>query len=103
MEVLCRRPSVFAEGGVYPIHHLACCFLPLRMDSPLLRSTKRLVRHCRSRAYFQNGSWTENAEAATNFSTIEEVAQACVNHGLKDVELVLQFEHKVGELTFPIR
>ncbi len=73
------------------------------MDSWLLRSPKRLVRHRRSRAYFQNGRWTEDADAATNFASIEEVAQACVEHKLEDVELVLRFQEKIPELALPIR
>jgi hypothetical protein len=73
------------------------------MQDRIVKSTARLVRHRRSRAYFQDGRWTENPEAATNFPNIEEVVQACLKHRLSDVELVMRFENKLPELAFPIK
>lgn len=73
------------------------------MDNWKLKSTARLVRHRRSRAYFENGRWTENAERATNFPNLEEVAQVCLKYQLTDVELVMRFEGKFPELAYPIK
>ncbi len=73
------------------------------MDNWMVKSTKRLLRHRRSRAFFQNGSWTEDPQAATNFPSVEEVARACITHQLSEMELVLQFEDKLPELSFPIK
>lgn len=73
------------------------------MDTWQVKSTARLVRHRRSRAYFKNGRWTENAEAATNFPSIQQVAEACLKYQLTDVELVMRFESKFPELAFPIK
>ena len=73
------------------------------MDNWQVKSTARLVRHRRSRAYFENGRWTESAEAATNFPSIQQVAEACQKYQLTDVELVMRFESKLPELAFPIK
>jgi len=73
------------------------------MDNWTVKSTAHLVRHRRSRAYFQNGRWTESTEAATNFPNIQEVVQACLKYQLTDVELVMRFESKLPELAFPIK
>ena len=73
------------------------------MDYWTLKSTARLLRHRRSRAYFENGRWTENAEAATNFADLRQVVDACLKYQLSDVELVMRFESKLPELAIPIK
>ncbi|HEY5912784.1 MAG TPA: hypothetical protein VJA21_19460 [Verrucomicrobiae bacterium] len=73
------------------------------MDNWIVKSTARLVRHRRSRAYFENGRWTENPARATNFPNLQEVVAACVKYQLADVELVMRFESKIPELSFPIK
>ncbi len=73
------------------------------MDNWIVKSTARLLRHRRSRAYFEDGRWTEDAETATNFPDIGQVAEACLKYQLSDVELVMRFESKLPELAFPIK
>lgn len=73
------------------------------MDNWKVKSTARMVRHRRSRAYFNDGKWTEKVESATNFANIEDVVEACQKYQLTDVELVMRFESKLPELTFPIK
>lgn len=73
------------------------------MDNWQVKSTARLVRHRRSRAYFKDGRWTEKAESATNFGDIQDVVEACLRYQLTDVELVMRFESKLPELAFPIK
>jgi hypothetical protein len=67
-----------------------------------VKSTRRLVRHRRLGTYFRDGGWTGNLEEARSFSTIEEVAETCRRHQLKEVELVLRFDAGIPELAFPI-
>ena len=51
---------------------------------------KRLLRRRISQQYFNGCGWTADPEEAKNFSDIIEVAQACTQHGLSGVEVVLR-------------
>jgi hypothetical protein len=64
---------------------------------------RRLLRCRRSRAYFSDGKWTDNPSEARHFGSAREVAEACIRHALKDVELVLQFTGHTKELCVPVR
>ena len=75
------------------------------LDRPLLeQGIKRVLRHRESKAYFKCGGWTRNAEEADNFSDVVQVAEACVQYGLSDVELALRYEAATGDVfCTPIR
>lgn len=51
---------------------------------------KRLLRDRESQAYFKDGAWTRNADEASSFSDVVEVAETCAQYGLKNVELALR-------------
>ena len=55
-------------------------------------SVKRLLRHRESRAYFCAGQWTRDPAEAESFSDAVEVAEACVQYGLSDVEMALRLQ-----------
>ena len=74
--------------GVY------CC-----MASLDTRTAKRVLRHRRSRAYFKEGAWTEHIDEATEFPNVRQIAETCVRHHLRDVDLILSSEAGFMELT----
>jgi hypothetical protein len=50
-----------------------------------------LLRHRATRHYFKNGSgWTADPLEATVFVDCLDALQACIRHGLTDVELALR-------------
>jgi hypothetical protein len=53
---------------------------------------KRLLRRRISQQYFNGCGWTTNPDEAKSFSDIIEVAEACTQHGLTGVEVVLRVE-----------
>ncbi len=62
-----------------------------------------LIRHRRSGAYFEDGKWTSNPRQATDFFDLREVAEACVRHNLKEVELVFRNGSELGDIVVPLR
>ncbi len=64
----------------------------------------RLLRCTRTNRYFSGGGWTEHLESAKVFNDVMEVARACVQHGLAEVELVLRAGAGNAELfATPVR
>ena len=63
------------------------------------RTAKRVLRHRRSRAYFKEGAWTADIDEATEFPNVRQVAETCVRHQLREVDLVLSSEAGFLELT----
>ena len=61
-------------------------------DFGTVTRVKRLLRHRESRAYFCNGQWTGNPEEADNFCDVVQMAEACVQYGLSDVEMALRLQ-----------
>jgi hypothetical protein len=53
---------------------------------------KRVLRHRESKAYFKHGSWTHSPQDADSFDDVVQVAKACIQYGLNDVEVALRFE-----------
>jgi hypothetical protein len=58
----------------------------------------RLLRCRRTKRYLAEKGWTEDLESAKVFCDVMEAAQACVRHGLVDVELVLRANGGSAEL-----
>jgi hypothetical protein len=56
------------------------------------KPVRRFLRHRASRAYFKDGSWTQNPAEANSFSDVLEVAQTCARYGLSDVEIAIRYE-----------
>jgi hypothetical protein len=71
-----------------------------RTTTDLVEETavKRLLRHRGSRSYFKHGGWTANPAEADSFSDVVEVAQVCVQYGLRDVELALRYSAGASDL-----
>jgi hypothetical protein len=64
----------------------------------------RLLRCKRTNRYFARKGWTEDLDSAMVFSDVMEAAQACVRHGLVDVELVVRANDGGGALfAAPVR
>lgn len=64
---------------------------------------KRLLRHGRTGKFFRgNGRWTRRADRAFNFPHLMHVVHTCLLHGLKDVELVMQFDGQARAVTLPL-
>ncbi len=64
---------------------------------------KRLLRHGRTGKFFRgNGRWTKRADRAFNFPHLMHVVHTCLLHGLKDAELVLDFEGRAPSVTLPL-
>jgi hypothetical protein len=66
------------------------------------RPAKRVLRHRRSRAYFKEGAWTADIDEATEFPNVRRIAETCVAHQLRGVDLVLSSESGFTELTIRI-
>ncbi len=65
---------------------------------------KRLLRNGRTGKFFRaNGRWTKRVDRALNFPHLMHVVHTCLLHGLKDVELVLQFEGQTREMSLPLK
>lgn len=65
---------------------------------------KRLLRHGRTGKFFRgNGRWTKRIDRALDFPHLMHVVHTCLLLGLKDVELVLQFEGKKRMLALPVK
>jgi len=63
---------------------------------------KRLVRHARTGKFLcGNGRWTKRIDRALDFPHVMHVVHTCLLHGLRDVELVLDFGNKVK--TVPLK
>ena len=52
----------------------------------------RFLRHRGSRAYFKDGTWTQDPAEANSFSDVLEVAQTCTRYGLSDVEIAIRYD-----------
>ncbi len=50
----------------------------------------RLLRCRKTRRYFRDDGWTEDATEALTFCDEMEAVRACIENGLNDVELVLR-------------
>jgi hypothetical protein len=65
-----------------------------------------LIQNAKTREFFYNGSWTLDSSWAEEFPDSIKALAACLRHGLRDVELVLQFGLEAGhpyhlQLTLP--
>ena len=69
------------------------------MASLDLRTSKRVLRHRRSRVYFKAGAWTRNIEEATEFPNARQVAETCVRYQLQEVDLVVSSGAGFMEIT----
>jgi hypothetical protein len=54
------------------------------------RTIRRLVRHRATRQYLKDGGWTTDPLQASVFADSLDAVQACLRHGLTDVELALR-------------
>ncbi|HZR19253.1 MAG TPA: hypothetical protein VFE51_18340 [Verrucomicrobiae bacterium] len=63
------------------------------------RTARRVLRHRRSRTYFKDGAWTADIDEATEFPNVREIAETCVRHQLREVDLVLSSGAGLMELT----
>lgn len=76
----------------------------LRTSVEFIRITY-LIQHTATREYFQNGTWTPCAGCGEEFSTLGKAMAACLRHGLREVELILQFGLENGrkyEIQLPL-
>lgn len=65
---------------------------------------RRLLRSARTGKFFRaDGGWTKRVDRALNFPHLMHAVHTCLLHGLKDVELVLQFEGKKRALALPLK
>jgi hypothetical protein len=73
---------------------LARLVAPGLLAGPLCpaQKLKRLLQHTKTRSYFDGNGWTDNPKEAKCFPNISEAVWACIDHDLKDVELVLRDE-----------
>lgn len=70
----------------------------------LEQSVNRLIRCRRTHRYFKDGTWTDNAVEASTYGDEMEAVRACVDHGLKNIELVLRAQGSQADLfCTPIR
>jgi hypothetical protein len=64
---------------------------------------KRLLRCARTGKFFRgDGRWTKRVDRALDFPHMMHVVHTCLLHGLKDVELVMQFEGKTRPVALPL-
>lgn len=54
------------------------------------RMQRRVLRHRFSQTYFKDGAWTKNLDEASDFPNVRQVAEICLRHHLRDVDLVLR-------------
>lgn len=74
---------------------LLCSTAPTTHTVPGQRETravKRLVRHRVTRQYLKDGGWTTEPLEGTVFTDSLDAIQACLRHGLTDVELALRID-----------
>lgn len=65
---------------------------------------KRLLRNARTGKFFcGDGRWTKRMDRAMDFPHVMRVVHTCLLHGLRDVELVLQFDNKVKTVPLDCR
>jgi hypothetical protein len=57
-----------------------------------------LIQRTKTREYFLQGRWTLDSGWAQQFANLAQAIGACLEHELRDVELVLQFGFEVGRL-----
>ncbi len=50
----------------------------------------RMVRCTRTQRYWNGSGWTGNCQEATTFGNEMDAVRACVEHNLRDIELVLR-------------
>lgn len=55
-----------------------------------------LIRNRQTKEYFQRGSWTLDLGWAAEYSNVRQAITECLQHELRDVELVLQFGLEAG-------
>jgi len=72
------------------------------------RQLTYLILNPKTQEYFKNGNWTLDSGWAEVFPNPSQAIVACLDHGLRDVELILQFGFEVGRnytlhLTLPER
>jgi hypothetical protein len=59
---------------------------------------RRLLRHKVSQEYFRDGWWIHDPNKATSYHDVLQAAQACVQYGLLDVELVLRLDPSTADV-----
>jgi hypothetical protein len=62
------------------------------------QQVKRLLRRRGSLEYFKNGGWTEDPEEARSFTDAVEIAEACAQYSLVDVEVALRYNAGTNDL-----
>ena len=64
---------------------------------------ERLVFHVPTRKFLRKeNEWTDDPDEAAVFPDLTSVADLCHRQGLKDVELVLRFDHQTFNIRLPI-
>ena len=75
-----------------------------RVEIPKEHRAIRLLRCRNTNLYFSEEGWTKDLKSAKVFFDAMEAAQACVRHGLVDVQLVLRAQGGEAELfSTPLR
>ena len=62
------------------------------------RAITRVLRRRESEEYFKNGGWTNDPEEADSFEDVVEAAEACIRHGLSEVDLALRLHSSASDL-----
>jgi len=57
-----------------------------------------LIQSTKTREYFLQGRWTLESGWAQEFADLAQAIGVCLEHELRDVELILQFGFEVGRL-----
>lgn len=57
----------------------------------------KVLRNTKTLEYFSYGSWTSDVSLAQGFADVRSAHAACIEHRLKDVELVTQLDLERSE------
>jgi len=63
---------------------------------------RRLLRNLKTGEYFAMTKWTPDEAEAYCFQGPLEAINACIEHGLRDVELVLRSDDGQPDMSIPI-
>ena len=61
-----------------------------------------LIQRIHSAQFFHHGEWLSNRRLAQRFADIETIQQACLEYGLKTVQLVVTFEDDRPDVSFQL-
>lgn len=66
------------------------------------RFMRRLLRNVKNGRYYAKESWVSEESGAYSFHGPTEAINACIEHGLRDVELIIRSDAGQPDLCVPI-